>query len=379
MQRNLLLLVIIGLLASCTPKEKFLVSGIIGEGAGETIYLIHNGLSKNTILDSIQIKKDGSFQFKSQSPEYPDFYSLKLNNKHILFAVDSTEHITINSSLQDFAQTYDIEGSEANKDIQFLRASANQLSSKVKQLSDEVNQKEKEVLFKELTNLIEAHKSEARAIILKNPLSTAAYFAIYQKVNDTYLFSPYEDEDRSYCAAVATSYNTFMPDYIRSKNLTALVLDAIKSNRRQRSQAGWRELVETSGIGYIDIELADVSGKLRKLSDLSGKLILLDFSAYAAEGNIEYTFELRSLYEKYASKGFQIYQVSLDASAYFWEDIAKNLPWITVRDENGQHTRYASSYNLQQLPTHYLIDRQGDIVAKNLDFPSLRKEIEKRL
>jgi len=55
------------------------------------------------------------------------------------------------------------------------------------------------------------------------------------------------------------------------------------------------------------------------------------------------------------------------------------LPWICVRDENGPNTRYAATYNIRAIPSYFLIDRSGDIVGRDMDINTLRKEIEKRL
>jgi hypothetical protein len=238
---------------------------------------------------------------------------------------------------------------------------------------------EREKLVTELLDLIEKHKQSARPIILKNPRSTAAYFAIFQKINDSFIFSPYIKEDRPYCAAVATSYNTYMPDYDRSKNLYALVMDAIKAERQAKQQINWKEIVENAATGYIDIELPDKHNKTQKLSALKGKVILLDFSAFESRESVQYTFALRELHTKYASRGFEIYQVSLDRDRAIWLNAVGNLPWICVRDTKGPNTIYASTYNISSIPSYFLIDRQGDIIGRDMNLQALEQEIEKRL
>ncbi len=343
------------------------------------IYLEHNGLAKNTLLDSARIKKNNTFRFRAKAPLYPDFYCLKLGSKQIHFAVDSTETIEISAAFDNFSTDYTITGSESNTDIQTLRKSIGKVQQKANQIVKGLSNAERNNLIDELTLLLEEHKNLAKPIILKNPRSAAAYYAIFQQVNDVYVFTPYDKEDRPYCAAVATSYNTYMPNYDRSKNLYAWVMDAIKSERQARQQAAWREIIEQSGVGFIDIELPDHNEQMHKLSDLSGKIILLDFSTYDSQESISYTFTLRELYDQYASKGFEIYQVSLDRNKFVWEDAIENLPWICVRDENGPNTRYAATYNIRAIPSYFLIDRSGDIVGRDMDINTLRKEIEKRL
>ncbi|MDX9746932.1 MAG: DUF4369 domain-containing protein [Paludibacter sp.] len=378
MKRIVFAVFIIGI-ASCNQHKKFTVEGQIDGAEGEIIYLEHTGLEKSTLLDSMVVKSNGQFRFKSSRPEYPDFYKLIVNGQQLHFAIDSTETIEITGSIDTFSTNYEIKGSETNTDIQTLRRSVAAIQKKANQLvrgTDEVN---RAAIVAELTRMIDEHKAMARPLILKNPRSAAAYFAIFQKVNDIYIFSPYEKEDRPYCAAVATSYHTFMPGYERSKNLYAIVMDAINTERLQRREATLQELIATASTGFIDIELADRRGIKRKLSDLAGKVVLLDFSAYEARESVQYTFALRELHEKYAARGFEIYQVSLDRNKTIWVDATANIPWISVRDLNGPATVVAGTYNITQVPTYFLLSKEGEILGRNMNLPELERAIQQQL
>lgn len=378
MKKILLAFLIIGL-AACNQGSKFTVKGTIDGAAGETIYLEYTGLTASTLLDSMVVKSNGEFSFRSKRPDYPDFYKLIVDNKQLHFAVDSTETITITSSIENFATDYQITGSETNSDIVTLRRSVAAIQKKANELVKGSSAGQREKLVAELTKMVDEHKQMARPLILKNPKSAAAYFAVFQKVNDVYLFSPYVKEDRPYCAAVATSYHTFMPDYDRSKNLYALVMDAINTERLQRREATLQDMVANATAGFIDIELPDRTGITRKLSDLKGKVVLLDFSAYEARESVQYTFALRDLYTKYSAKGFEIYQVSLDRSSTLWVDATAQIPWVAVRDVNGPASVVAGTYNVTELPTYFLIDKNGDIVGRNMNIRELESAIQKAL
>jgi hypothetical protein len=284
---------------------------------------------------------------------------LRLGNKHIVFAVDSCEKIQIEAKNKNFASDYIVSGSETSVQIQELRKSVLEIQRKANTLNSNLSTVERNNRIIEIEQDIEVHKAKAHALILQNPRSLAAYFAIYQQVNNTFLFSPYIKSDRPFCAAVATAYHTFMPDYERSKNIYALVMDAIRSERKAKEKEAWNEILENSGKGYIDIELNDKNGTARKLSELEGKVVLIDFSAYESNKSVEYTFALRDLYNKYKTKGFEIYQVSLDRNKLLWEESVQNIPWICVRDENGINTVYANSYNVTSLPTTFLLTKKG--------------------
>lgn len=371
-------ILVLGLI-SCNNNDKFTVGGSIKDAEGKLLFLEHAALEKTTIIDSVELSEDGNFKFKSSRPLYPDFYNLRLENKTIVFAVDSCEKINIESKFENFASDYNITGSETSTKIKTLRLSVINIQRKVNSIHSDLTSEKRNALFVEIEQDIEKHKKMAQQLVLQNPRSLAAYFAIYQKINNTYLFSPYIKTDKPFYAAVATSFNTFMPEYDRSKNIYSLVMDAIKTERSNEQQKAWKEILDTKGLGYIDITLNDAKLAPRKLSELEGKVVLLDFSAYENEQSVEYTFALRELYNKYHSRGFEIYQVSLDQNKLLWENSISTIPWICVRHEDGPANPYLLSYNVKSLPTNFLMNRQGTIIARSLNFNEMKKAIEKSL
>lgn len=379
MKKTLVLLLAIAGLVACKQNDRFHVSGTVKDADGDMLYIEHSGLLKTTVLDSVKLDADGDFSFKSARPAYPDFYRLRLKNKVITFAVDSCEDIQFAAQQKNFSTDYKVTGSLTSAEIQKLRISLMDIQQKADALNQEMSSEVRNAKIEEIKAAIEVHKEMARKMILENPRSAAAYFAIYQKVNDAFLFSPYVKEDKPFCAAVATSYNTFMPEYERSKNLYSLVMDAIRSERKAKANEMWDEVLQKVGKGYIDIDLKDNKNNSRKLSALEGKVVLIDFSSYAADGIVDYVFALRELYNKYHSRGFEIYQVSVDDNKLLWEKSVENIPWVCVRDEAGSNTTYIQSYNLSTIPTTFLMDRKGNILARSPGFQELSQLIEKSL
>ena len=373
----IILLALVGLL-SCKQHDKFRINGKVEGAKGEILYFEYSGLMKTTVLDSVKLRSNGEYSFKSKRPAYPDFYRLRLKDKVITFAVDSCEEITIDAKLANFASEYKLTGSETSLQIQKLRRSVMNIQRKANELNS-LNAEQQNKKIAEIEKDIETHKAMAQKLILQNPRSAAAYFALYQKINDTYLFSPYIKTDKPFCAAVATSYNAFMPEYDRSKNLYSLVLDAIRKERNQKDKEAWNEVLANASTGYIDIALPDKNNVERKLSSLEGKVILIDFSTYEAKESIDYTFALRDLYNKYHKRGFEIYQVSLDENKFQWKRAVENIPWVCVRDENGPNTKFAASYNISSIPTTFLMNRKGTIIGRSFGFEELNKQIEKNL
>jgi len=379
MKKTLIVVLIVVGFISCNRHDKFTISGTIKGASGEKLYFEHSGLLKTSIVDSIRLRPNGSYKFKSIRPKYPDFYRLRLMDKVITFAVDSCEDITIDANSTNFATDYTVIGSTTSQQIQKLRKSISNIQQLANGLSSTMGTDERNAKIADIEKAIEIHKVMARKLILQNPHSASAYFAIYQKVNDAYVFSPYVKTDRAYCAAVATAYNVFMPEYERSKNIYALVMDAIRSDRKAKENEAWNEVLAARGTGYIDIILPDKNNKTRKLSDFVGKVILIDFSTYESKESVDYTFALRDLYKKYHSRGFEIYQISLDQNKQFWQQAVENIPWICVRDINGPNTKYASSYNISGIPTTFLMDKKGNIIFRSLGFKELGEAIEKYL
>ena len=379
MKKTLILFLILIGLFSCKQHNKFHVNGKVADAKGEMLYFEHSGLMKTTILDSVKLRPNGEFFFKSARPAYPDFYRLRLDDKIITFAVDSCEDITIEAKLANFATDYKLTGSQTSLQIQTLRKSVMNIQEKANELNSNLSAEQQNSKIAEIEKDIEIHKTFARKLILQNPRSIAAYFALYQKVNNTYLFSPYVKTDKPYCAAVATSFNEFMPDYDRSKNIYSLVLDAIKTDRQQKDKEAWNEVLANATKGYIDIALPDRNNVECKLSSLEGKVVLIDFSAYENKQSVDYTFALRDLYNKYHKRGFEIYQISLDQNKLLWQQSVENIPWVCVRDQGGPDTKLIATYNISSIPTSFLMNRKGTIIGRSFSLEELRTEIEKSL
>ena len=131
--------------------------------------------------------------------------------------------------------------------------------------------------------------------------------------------------------------------------------------------------------GVIDIALKDQNGHERRLTDLKGKVVMLDFTIYGNEESPARNMMLRELYDKYKGSGFEIFQVSLDENEHYWKTAADNLPWICVRDPRGAYSTYLQLYNVGRLPTYYLVNRANELSARQENVKDLEAEIRKQL
>ncbi len=379
MKKTLIIILTISAFISCNHKNSFKIEGTVNNANREMIYLDHLGLSETHTIDSVKLSKKGDFTLRGDRPDSPDFYRLRINNKTITFSVDSTETIRITANLPEFSTEYDIEGSEESENIKQLRISVINIQKKISALPKDKEVSQLTAQLEEIENDIKAHKEKAQRMIMRAPSSPTAYFALYQKLNNQYLFSPYNKEDEIYWNTVATAYQAYKPEDIRTKNIYNLILDIKqkewKRKKEIKDKLALNELMQYAK-GYIDIRLPDRNNNELALSDLEGKVVLIDFSAYETSESIDYTFALRELYNKYHNKGLEIYQVSIDRNRLLWEISTENIPWICVRDENGT---YIAQYNVKKIPTSFLMDQQGNIIGRDLDINQLDKKINNLL
>ena len=363
------LLTVLGLcmffLSACNNSSDFTVKGVVAGADGQLMYLENVGISNVVTLDSIKLAPGGKFKFTEKRPEYPDFYRLRLNNQLINFAVDSTETISFVADAGTFATSYSVEGSENSKAIKAItlaQLDANQAISRLRKEYEDKMISDTTYRMKVLA-AADAYKEVARKYIYSAPMSTAAYFALFQQIDGLLFFDLYDRKDVKAYGAVATSYNHTYPESPRSKHLYNLTLQSMKVLRAQRPVD--YSNVETKEISFLDIELPDVRGEVVKLSTVApGKVVLINFTAYQTEWSPALNMALGELYTKYHDQGLEIYQVSLDSDFHFWRNGASNLPWVTVHDPQSVYSQVAGLYNVKQLPALFILDRKGNLVKR---------------
>lgn len=365
------------LFSACNNTSDFTVKGVVSGADGQFMYLENVGISNVTTLDSVKLASSGKFKFTEKRPVYPDFYRLRLNNQWINFAIDSTETVSFVADAGTFATSYTVEGSENSKAIKAItlaQLDANQAISRLRK--DYEDKMISDTTYRsKVVAAADAYKEIARKYIYAAPMSTAAYFALFQQIDGLLFFDLYDRDDVKAYGAVATSYNHFYPESPRSKHLYNLTLQSMKVLRAQRPVD--YSNVKTTEISFLDIELPNVQGEIVKLSSIApGKVVLINFTAYQTEWSPALNMALGGLYTKYHKEGLEIYQVSLDSDAHFWRNGAANLPWVCVRDPQSVYSQTAGLYNVKQLPALFILDRKGNLVKRVDDMEKLEADVK---
>lgn len=344
------------LFAACGGNN-FKVTGKI-EGACDTTKMVmevsNNGLW--LIADSVTPDKNGTFEVSLPAPAHADIYRLRYKDKSIYFPIDSIDNINIEGNIRDFSTGYILSGSVHAEEMMKLDKKAMQMHN--------VGAEE-----------LKAWKLELSKQILIEPSSIVAYYTINKYIGESPLFNPLDKEDVKIIGAVANAYNTFKPNDPRTAYLVALTVNSRKLHEVKVKT----DTVVVDEVPLIDIELQDENGKQRKLSDVSagGKVVLVNFTVYSDDLSPAFNKVLADEYNKYKAKGMEIYQIAYDIDEFQWRQAAKNLPWVTVYDENGVNSKYLALYNVGGFPALFVINRNGEIVERIIDIEKLSSTLAK--
>ena len=372
---------------SCNNK-KFHINGNITEATDSMLYLENLSLNGPVKIDSVKLGEDGAFAFDENAMDSitPEFYRLRIANQSINLSIDSTETVKVKASYPQMSYKYEVEGSENCSKIKELSIKQMILQNNINAITKSPNMGIDSVDVI-VARMLDGYKQDIKVnYIFKKPMKASSYYALFQTIQlgnvNSLIFNPRNNKDDvRVFAAVATSWDTYYPGAERGKNLHNIAIEGMKDIRIIENQRAQQQIdaSKVSVNGCIDLAMEDSKGQVRRLTDLKGKVVLLDFHLFASSESTKRIMMLRELYNKYHAAGLEIYQVSVDPNEHFWKTATAALPWICVRDEGGIQGQSLQLYNVQSIPTFFLIDRSNTLKACDAQIKDLDEAIKNLL
>ncbi len=360
---------IAGFSCSSTQTE---ISGLISGGEDISLTLERLDVNRTSVVDSVRTGIDGSFSIKLGIEE-PELYILKSDNGALInLLVLPGEKISVNTNYNSFGSTYEVSGSEESEGIRILvnqldqtRMALDSLQLVAGSIGDPENP-QFELVRNTYAQAIIKQKRFTIKYLVEHMSSLSSVYALYQKYNEETLILNLES-DLQYFKAVADSLELSYPN-------SSLTL-SLRTDIEQR-ELSFQEAIKLNELldmadevsGMLELSIPDREGNEIALSTLKGKVSLVYFWASGNSESIQALLGLQSTYRKYQDKGFEVYAISLDNNKINWMNAIdfNEFAWINVSELSFPESRAALLYNVTQLPTTFLINRDGDIVAKNL-------------
>ena len=360
----------------CKKQNGFVIDGKITNAQGKYLYLEELKVSSSIPVDSVELGKDGSFKFKGKI-DYPNFYLLSLNrNNFVTLLVDTTEKISVFGDAANFSRDYVVQGSPGSLLVQELNNMLAKNKHKLDSIRNNVNafrlhddySVQRIKWDQEMADIKQSQVRYSTNFIQKHPFSLACVLALYQKFDD----SNYVVQDLQSLKVAASALNSFFP---KSEHVKALYANTQRLMQQEKNNK-LQQFIAQNGVNSPDITLPNANGREVSLSSLPNKVILVQFwSAKNRDSRIQ-NEALVDLYSKYKSKGLEIYQVSVDTDRAAWLNAIEQdrLDWINVGDMKGSVIA-ANLYNIQVIPSNYILDKDKRVVAKNVQGPALDQAI----
>jgi peroxiredoxin len=380
MKTNVALFFLFIVSLSCSKPGEFEIRGTITNSMNNEIYLDKLEMNGTSPFDSSRIDKQGNFKIRGVIDQ-PTFFLLRLNDqKFITLLIDSNEHVSFSSDFINFSSDYKLKGSPGSLKVQELNQqlwSTNKSVDSIQSLirlhyGNVAYTQQQEKWIEEIAHVCKIQQQFSNRFILDNPFSLASVLAIYQKFNN----GDFIVQDLQTIKVAASALYSMFPNSEHAKTL----YDDTKSMMKNEQNMKLQELIKATGSNSPEIDLPDPSGREIKLSSLRGKFVLLHFWAAIDANSRIMNPVLKENYQEFHPKGFEIYQVSIDTSRQAWTQVISSdqLNWINVGDMNGS-PKAITYYNIRSVPSNYLLDREGKIIAQDLFGPALHKKLSEIL
>ncbi|SKD06043.1 Peroxiredoxin [Chitinophaga ginsengisegetis] len=338
------------------------VSGIVRGGNGKTIYLFND--QDNNPDDSAVIKNE-QFSFRVKGGKEPAVYALILQDvNYPLLFVTGNEPVQVTTSVATYPIATSVKGNENTLAMQEYQKAFEPLIKQAQELNEEAKQinpedepgknafrKKAETFSREVVNT-------GKQFITSHPKSIASIWLMMNELRSRLEPEEFRQLFESLDKSVQESqYGQSVTAYVKS--LKANVLN----------------------VAADDFSQEDTKGKPVKLSSFRGKYVLVDFWASWCGPCRQENPNVVKAYNRFKDKNFTILGVSLDDNRDRWLRAIDQdgLAWTQVSDLRGWGNEVAVQYGVQSIPTNFLVDPAGKIIARNLRGEELEAKLEQLL
>jgi len=353
------------LIFSCKDNNAFTISGTVNNpGSLKKIYLLEADSSHISVVDSTNLSDQGKFQFKHQAP-YANLFKVRVGGTIFDFIAKNGDAIDFTTSLTDNTHAYQITGSDESDRIKAFNKISNFYVDQSNKIGSE-------------------YQDKVQALGKESDSLTKAYMPLFQKTMGDYnnAILKFIDENKK---SLAGFYAATSLDAIVNEQQLIAYADSIKDNFKDNPNVQrfvkQMEDIKPVSLGHKapDFTLGGVDGKPIKLSDYKGKYVMLDFwASWCAPCRAENPNVVKQ-YATYKPMGLNILGISLDQDKGKWtEAIAKDkLTWQHGSDLKNFEGPTERLYHIEAIPSNFIIDPQGTIIAKNVTGSQLEEFLKK--
>lgn len=365
---------------SCTPDDSALVKLKIKNSFGETATLSLMRLTGNRELEVNKMSRLGTARFKIPM-HYEGYYQLHFDNGvSMVLVLAPGDRVSISADMDSYHETREILGSPLTQRVASLHdtlrirkkeLNAIELAYSSADTLSEIYSNQRDSLAQEYLNVRNAHRKFTQIFILEDLKSLANIAALYQEFDENqYVLNT--AHDIQFFKLVSDTLSKYYPRVVYVKNLKNNYTALFSEYQRSRLMKMATPIEED----IPNLILPGVGNRKKILSSLKGKSVLISFWSIRNPESRKNIVELQKVYKKYAPKGFEIYQVSIDKSIAEWEKAIafEEIPWVSVIDTAFPNSRTQMFYNVNSIPMNYLVNaEQTEIIAKNVSPEMLDK------
>ena len=379
-KKSIIFILTLLMVISCTRKNVSIVEGDLKNSNRDYIFLDHLDINKTQVLDSLKVKKNGGFRFKLRI-EQPGIYMLRnKQGKMINLIIKPGDHIAVNADYKEINTDYTVKGSSESELVKILADNALDTKNKLTELDEQygalstISENQASDYITRRKEIIKEQRNFSIQFIIEHLNSLASIYALYQTTTPGQLILG-ENKDIQYMKIVADSLSVSYPD---APFVQSFIADARSSENQYYNLTGLSKKLEKASYGLPDIKLPDANGDSVSLSSLKGKTVLLYFWASFSKESRDINASLLDIYKKNKKAGFEVYAISLDREKGQWLNAIRfdELDWVNVNDKSEKNSDAARVYNVKSLPATYLINKSGELIARDLYGKELQKWLD---